>query len=267
VTTNTETPSTLRVRRARHLANVISEASELLTFYAGLTTLQQSLVGPHAGAQPAVATLQAGVDRDAVVTAIPRVLDWLRRDAPPDLAAAAERLQASTSGEWRAWLDAVLAGARDVDPHHAFVVEAALQPFAERLAAAFAAEKRASDEVRPQRCPLCGQPPGVATLREAGHGARRALVCGRCQIEWPFTRIGCPSCGETEFDRLPVFSADSMTAARVDACDACRGYIKSIDLTRDGHAVPAVDDLATVALDLWAQEQGYQRLRPHLLRL
>jgi formate dehydrogenase maturation protein FdhE len=28
-----------------------------------------------------------------------------------------------------------------------------------------------------------------------------------------------------------------------------------------------VDDLATLPLDLWAREQGYQRIRPNLLRL
>ena len=44
-------------------------------------------------------------------------------------------------------------------------------------------------------------------------------------------------------------------------------YVKTIDLTRDGLAVPVVDDLASVTLDLWARERGYQRLYPNLLRL
>jgi FdhE protein len=53
----------------------------------------------------------------------------------------------------------------------------------------------------------------------------------------------------------------------VDACDSCRRYVKTIDLTRDGTAVPIVDDIATLTLDLWARGQGYERLRPNLLRL
>jgi FdhE protein len=77
----------------------------------------------------------------------------------------------------------------------------------------------------------------------------------------------CPACGEERFDRLPVFRAGGVGAARVDACDACRAYVKTIDLTEDGEAVPLVDDLASVPLDLWARGEGYARIRPNLLRL
>jgi formate dehydrogenase maturation protein FdhE len=40
-----------------------------------------------------------------------------------------------------------------------------------------------------------------------------------------------------------------------------------VDLTRDGHAVPVVDELATVALNIWAENQGYLKLEPNLLGL
>jgi FdhE protein len=53
---------------------------------------------------------------------------------------------------------------------------------------------------------------------------------------------------------------------RIEACDNCKRYLKTIDLTKDGHAVPIVDDIASVSLDLWAAEQGYSRLRANLLR-
>jgi FdhE protein len=43
--------------------------------------------------------------------------------------------------------------------------------------------------------------------------------------------------------------------------------MKCIDLTKDGHAVPPVDDLATLALDLWAEEQGYTRHQPNMFLL
>jgi FdhE protein len=66
---------------------------------------------------------------------------------------------------------------------------------------------------------------------------------------------------------LPVYSSNVPANARIDACDTCRTYIKTIDLTRDGLAIPAVDDLATLPLDLWARERGYQRLYPNLLRV
>jgi formate dehydrogenase maturation protein FdhE len=40
---------------------------------------------------------------------------------------------------------------------------------------------------------------------------------------------------------------------RVDVCDTCHSYLKSIDLTKTGLAVPVVDELATMPLDLWAR--------------
>jgi formate dehydrogenase maturation protein FdhE len=67
------------------------------------------------------------------------------------------------------------------------------------------------------------------------------------------------------FDALPVFSAEQFPHARIEACDTCWRYLKTIDATRDGRAIPVVDDLATVALDLWASDQGYARVRTNLV--
>ena len=49
------------------------------------------------------------------------------------------------------------------------------------------------------------------------------------------------------------------------ACDSCRYYIKTVDLTKNGHAVPVVDELATIPLNLCAQEHDYIKLRANLL--
>ena len=51
---------------------------------------------------------------------------------------------------------------------------------------------------------------------------------------------------------------------RVEACGACGVYMKAIDLTMDGRAVPEVDELASVVLDLWAAENGYTKLQTNL---
>ena len=51
----------------------------------------------------------------------------------------------------------------------------------------------------------------------------------------------------------------------VDACDRCHRYIKTIDLSKDGLAVPCVDDIASLSLDLWARERGYTRIKNHVL--
>jgi formate dehydrogenase maturation protein FdhE len=42
-------------------------------------------------------------------------------------------------------------------------------------------------------------------------------------------------------------------------------YLGTVDLTKDGHALPLVDDLAALPLILWAQERNYSRLQPNLL--
>jgi hypothetical protein len=47
--------------------------------------------------------------------------------------------------------------------------------------------------------------------------------------------------------------------ARADTCAACHGYIKTFDLRAPGtkEVVPLVDDVATLPLDLWAQDRGF----------
>jgi FdhE protein len=42
-------------------------------------------------------------------------------------------------------------------------------------------------------------------------------------------------------------------------------YIKAVDLSRNGLAVPVVDELATVSLNLWAEEHGYTKVQLNLL--
>ncbi len=102
-------------------------------------------------------------------------------------------------------------------------------------------------------------------LRGEGEGAKRSLLCSLCATEWQYRRIVCPNCGEENKDQLPVYRADDLEYVRVDACDTCRTYIKSVDLTKNGHAVPVVEELATVTLALWAGENGYAKFETNLL--
>ena len=74
----------------------------------------------------------------------------------------------------------------------------------------------------------------------------------------------CPGCGEESVDKLPVYTATEFTYVRVEACESCHAYIKSVDLTRNGLAVPVVDELATTPLNIWAEENGYTKLQLNL---
>jgi len=114
-------------------------------------------------------------------------------------------------------------------------------------------------------CPRCGHKPVAAVLREAGYGAKRSLVCSRCPTEWAFERIRCPNCAEQRDSQLAVYTAEQFECVRLDVCLTCKTYIKTVDLTKNGLAVPEVDEVASLALDLWAQEQGYRKLETNLL--
>jgi FdhE protein len=54
---------------------------------------------------------------------------------------------------------------------------------------------------------------------------------------------------------------------RVEECQNCKSYLKAIDLREDGLAVPMVDEIASVELDLWADENGLRKLQRNLLGL
>jgi len=136
-----------------------------------------------------------------------------------------------------------------------------LQPYAEYLADY---SLHPPLHATPSLCPLCGSKPQVGALRPEGDGGKRSLICSVCSTEWNFRRLVCPGCGEEKKENLPVFIAEGFDYVRIDACDSCKTYIKSIDMTKDGRAVPVVDELATTSLNLWAQEKNYQKFELNL---
>ena len=149
-----------------------------------------------------------------------------------------------------------------VDAMHAFYARVLAQAEAEERA--HAAEVKGS--VQPL-CPFCGEKPVAAVLRPEGEGGKRYLLCSLCLTEWEFRRLLCPNCGEEDKDKLPVYTAEEFPHVRVEACDTCHVYLKAVDLTKNGLAVPEVDELASVALDLWAAEHGYAKLQTNLFGL
>ena len=117
-------------------------------------------------------------------------------------------------------------------------------------------------------CPCCGEPPIAAVLRDDPEiKGRRTLLCSLCLAEWAFPRTRCPACGEERADRRPHHVSESWPHVRVEECGSCRTYVKAVDLREVGLAVPVVDELASVELDLWAVEQGLSKLRTNLLGL
>jgi FdhE protein len=106
-------------------------------------------------------------------------------------------------------------------------------------------------------CPLCGAWPILAEVR--GLEQSRRLRCGRCSADWHGAWLRCVFCGNGDHARLGSLVLDA-GAAKVETCETCRGYLKSMTTLMPTPAGDlALADLATVELDVAAVEQGYTR--------
>jgi FdhE protein len=247
-----------RAARAEQLADGSINAAPL-AFAAGLYRAQARVAAALAGR-----TLAGSLERDlgGVRGELDAILRYAGKSGPPGLRAEVDACRGAELGaRLIAWWKGPRAGRTD------YLARALLRPYAETLAATgVAVEPPAATAPAAGACPCCGGPPWIA-WRRAGSGdeaAHRLLGCGVCGTERPLGRIACAACGQTEPSKLAVFQTERHPAVRIEACDACLRYVKSIDLTVDGHAIPEVDDLCSLSLDLWTAEQGYERIEPSL---
>lgn len=106
-------------------------------------------------------------------------------------------------------------------------------------------------------CPVCGSIPKISKLlKDSG---KRVLACYLCWTEWPIHRLVCPYCGNTAQDKLAYFYADGNKAYRVDVCNNCNKYLKTIDENVLGRKVVLeVEDIITYHLDTLAIKEGRQ---------
>jgi len=73
------------------------------------------------------------------------------------------------------------------------------------------------------------------------------------------------ACGEEEFERLVFLTTEEFPHVRINACDTCHTYFKEVDLVKELAAVPVVDEIATMPLDVVAVERGYRKLEVNLI--
>jgi FdhE protein len=123
--------------------------------------------------------------------------------------------------------------------------------------------------VAERNCPACGGVAQVSALFESDSrdGGSRHLLCATCLFQWSYRRVACAYCGEEAPAKLSYFKADQFEHIRIEVCETCRRYVKSIDLTQLGTACPLVDDVASASLDLWAAERGYTKVEINLVGL
>ena len=283
-----------RRKRVERLRGEHPHAAELLAFYGDVLALQEPLYARALGSRWLGAVEAADGTRPRLrlsrlperprERAFARFVRAVPASATDLLRAVAGRLSTEPAA-MSALLGAVLDGrpvaavAESLDCETAaleFFPRAFLQPIAEALAAGAAsgaagepAPGPASGDLGPRAaCPHCGAAPVAAVLRDLPETrGRRTLLCSLCLTEWGFPRTRCPVCGEERPDRRPHHVSESWPHVRLEECGSCRTYVKAIDLREAGLAVPVVDELASVELDLWAAGQGLSKVRTNLLGL
>ena len=261
-----------RIRRADRLSSEYSFASEFLNFYKHVAAFQKTLrpsiassSGMKASGTPA-AEIRDSLDLTVLLPHFRGFLSVIEQHAPAALRESARQMSLLPTDSWIASLEAYWEHGGKYDQQIGsfaqFLARAFLQPYAE-FRAALAPQPPMVMTVR--ACPLCGARPLLGVLRPEGDGGKRFLLCSFCSQEWEFRRILCPTCGEEAEGKLPVYVAEQLPHIRLEACDTCKFFLRTVDLTKDGHAIPLVDDLAAIPLTLWAHEHGYSRLQPNLL--
>jgi len=233
-----------RAQRARTLAERYPASREILTFYAGLADWQGEVRPAPGGKEWSDAPAES---LEHLRPFYPSLLDLVTRTGPPALAATARELNTAQLDQLinESWQSPGNFSAIE------FFARALLQPYAARLPANV-------------DCPWCQQPPQAGCLRPHADGLAFELVCALCLRRRPFPRMRCPGCDESSETQLASFTAPDFPQLRLQACDTCRAYVFVVNLSLDPDAIPEVDELAGLPLDLWALERGYYKLQPNL---
>ncbi len=269
-----------RIERTRDLAESLSYARSSLTFYADVLVWQKDVFDSvDKDAEKPFQSGTSGADETPGLERFASFLDLVQQRGSETLASQAQLLSKSPDS----W-ERLLKSYWNSDPgcEESFFVRACLQPYYERRADLRSAGMNQRTRRSPESaiaanhlssCPFCRRKPQLAILsddpemsgvQEGATGAFRFLMCGDCLTVWSFPRIACAGCGEREPSRLPYYSTEALPYLRVECCDSCRQYLKSVDLTRDRRPIPPVDELGAIPLDLWAQERGYRKIRRNL---
>jgi formate dehydrogenase accessory protein FdhE len=253
-----------RIDRAAYLAERDQTARPLLLAYGRLLGIQRDC---YEALRQRADRLTGSLDRDLSVVRplVAPMLSAVATIGPAPLADEARRLLEGAAPA----TDAMLLDGWHAPSGDRFFPKIALQPYAACLAAIAV---RPLDRTSPRckhACPFCGGAPQLSILEGGGNGEAggRQLLCGTCFTVWPFRRVLCAQCDEEDERRLGYYHSPAFDHLRVDACDTCRHYLKTVDLSRLGIAVPVVDEVAGASLDLWALEHDYQKIELNLVGL
>ena len=250
-----------RRRRAEALAARHEYAREPLTLLAALLDGQERAFERARTDRPAIDELAPYVVRSA----LPDVMSAVMSSGTETLREAVllRFHEGDLEGLVHTWLRGDEQSGTD-----AFIARAAAAPVLEALPEVAHALKSVDRE---QLCPVCGGLPQVSVFGETSEAlvtSQRRLVCSRCAGEWVYPRMTCVSCGETESAKLVVFADQQQVPyLRLDACETCKRYVANIDLRLEPGAVPLVDEITALPLDIDAAQRGYTKITTNVMGL
>jgi hypothetical protein len=245
------------MQRAEELAREAEATKEILTFYAKLLQSQKD-VDEFLRSRPGwLSSGSLAEDLPVVRECTGFVLRTVEANGPAPLADEARGLMSTPRSVddplleyWRSPSDTQFFAKAILQPYMRWLVESGGRPFNREF------------ETSERRCPFCGGMPQVSFLKikeATSESGNRDLVCASCTINWSFRRVACAYCGEERPTKLGYFHTPEYDHIRIEACDTCKRYIKGVDLTRLGFAIPLVDEVAAAALDVWSQEHRYTK--------
>ncbi len=252
-------PWTDRRRRARELGTRESYASEVLALYVALLDAQERAYHDALMLRPTAEELLSFVSEHA----LPGVMEATMARGTEMLREAS--LLAFHEGAIGRIVRAWLRGEELAAPER-FLARASTSPALEALPELARATGTPTDA---RHCPVCGGAPQLACFASTGEAlvsGARYLVCARCATSWQYPRLTCAACGETDTAKMPVYrSAEILPHVRVDACETCRSYLITVEVSKEPSAVPLVDEIAALPLDIDAKERGFTKIAPNLM--
>jgi formate dehydrogenase maturation protein FdhE len=255
----TANPWPLRRERAAELAERYPHAAEMLRLYQALTVVQEKALQETPSthiAEHAARNILPGIV-DVTVEAGPRAL----RDGVIAVFCSADLVNLV-----QRWLDG-----QPLTAFETYLARASASPLLEALFTPHPdpPPQGGRENSTPMHCPNCGGLPQLSYFAVSGEAlvsGPRYLVCSRCANNWVFSRMTCAGCGESIGTRLPIYQEqERFPHVRIDGCQTCKKYLLTFDLRRDTRAVPVVDEIAALPLDLFARDQGLTKITPNLM--
>jgi formate dehydrogenase accessory protein FdhE len=255
-----------RIQRAECLAAKSDATNELLTFYGKLLRVQRGIHEYLRGRRGWLPSGYLEEDLPVVRVMVPAVLRAVESSGPAALVEGAQFLLRTTEAE----IDQMLLEQWLQPSDLQFFAKAILQPYARWLAESGARPKDRDLQRKENYCPFCGGSPQLAVLHareDSSESGRRDLMCSTCLMVWSYRRVVCANCGEERPAKLGYYNCPEYEHVRIETCDTCQHYLKGIDLTKSGLAIPLVDEVAAASLDLWARARGYRKIELNLIGL